>query len=92
MNASNVNVTVDNELVWTAVKGAVEYQITVTINGQTRTQIVNGNVTRLNLKTLFGGATYSNVTIDIEIQVVGNGSTIISSEKTTVQKTNQSIR
>ena len=92
VNASNVNVTVDNELVWTAVKGAVEYQITVTINGQTRTQIVTGNVTRLNLKTMFDGQTFTNVTIDIEIQVLGNGSSIISSEKTTVQKTNQSIR
>ena len=92
VNQSNVNVTIDNELVWTAVKGAVEYQATVTINGLTRTSIVNGNVTRLNLKTLFDGQTYSNVTMDIVLQALGNGSNIVSSQTTTVQKTNQSIR
>ena len=92
VNKSNVNVTVDNELVWTAVKGAVEYQVSVSINGDTRTTIVNGNVTRLNLKKLFDGQTCSNVTIDVVIQALGNGNNVISSALTTVQKTNQSIR
>ena len=58
----------------------------------TKTTIVNGNVTRLNLKTLFDGQTYNNVTMDIVLQALGNGSSIISSALTTVQKTNQSIR
>lgn len=92
VNKSNVNVTVDNELVWVAVKGAVEYQVTVTINGVSKTTIVNGNVTRLNLKTLFDGQTYSNVTMDIQLQALGNNTNVISSQKTVVQKTNQSIR
>lgn len=92
VNQGNVNVTMDNELVWTAVKGAVEYRVTVTINGVQKSTVVNGNVTRLNLKTLFDGQTYSNVTMDIVIETLGNGANIISSEPTTVQKTNQSIR
>ncbi len=92
VNKNNIQVTVDNELVWTTAKGAVEYQVTVTINGVTKVAIVNGNVTRLNLKELFGGQTFELVTINIEIQALGNGTTIISAEKTSVQKTNQTIR
>lgn len=92
VNKSNVNVTVDNELLWVAVQGAVDYQVSVTINGVNKTTVVHGNVTRLNLKTLFDGQTYSNVTMDISIQAMGNNANIVSSEKTTVQKYNQNIR
>ncbi|MBQ8311123.1 MAG: hypothetical protein IJX80_08955 [Clostridia bacterium] len=92
VNKNNVNITAYNELVWTTVAGAAEYQVSITINGITKVTIVNGNVTRVNIKELFDNQTFQYVTINAEIQALGNGSTIISSEKTSIQKTNQTIR
>lgn len=91
---SQNNITIDtySQLSWTAVQRAVNYKVTVSINGDTRETTVNGNVTKLNLKTLFDGQTFENATIDVVLQALGNEGNIVSSAPITIQKFNQNIK